>query len=55
MFYRGSELSTGSGLGLYIVKQALQMIDGKIGVVSHPGQGTTFTLTLKNYNYTSSQ
>jgi signal transduction histidine kinase len=49
MFYRGSERSTGSGLGLYIVKQALSTINGTIQVQSTPGAGTTFTLTLPNY------
>jgi signal transduction histidine kinase len=50
MFYRGSERSTGSGLGLYIVKQALSTINGTIHVESVPNAGTTFTLTLPNYN-----
>jgi signal transduction histidine kinase len=50
MFYRGSERSTGSGLGLYIVKQALEKINGTIQVQSSPGTGSTFTLTLPNYN-----
>ena len=50
MFYRGSERSTGSGLGLYIVKQALSTINGTIHVESTPNAGTTFTLTLPNYN-----
>jgi signal transduction histidine kinase len=49
MFYRGSETSTGSGLGLYIVKQALQKIEGQIQVESTLGVGTMFTLTLPNY------
>ncbi len=50
MFYRGSERSTGSGLGLYIVKQALEKINGTIHVQSTTGTGTTFTLTLPNYS-----
>jgi|GEM_PF-2076145 len=50
MFYRGSERSTGSGLGLYIVKQALSSTHGTIRVESTPNAGTTFTLTLPNYN-----
>jgi signal transduction histidine kinase len=49
MFYRGSEISTGSGLGLYIVKQALQKTGGQIQVESTLGIGTMFTLTLPNY------
>jgi signal transduction histidine kinase len=50
MFYRGCERSTGSGLGLYMVKQALSTINGTIQVQSTPGAGTTFMLTLPNYN-----
>ncbi len=48
MFYRGTEKSEGSGLGLYIVKQALEPIGGSISVESQSGQGTRFTLKLDN-------
>ena len=34
----------GSGLGLSIVDSVMQAHGGKVGVVSKPGQGTTFTL-----------
>jgi signal transduction histidine kinase len=42
MFYRGTVKSAGSGLGLFIVKQALEKLNGNIMVQSSPGQGTTF-------------
>lgn len=48
MFYRASEISEGSGLGLYIVKNAIDKLKGSILVESNPGQGTTFTITLPN-------
>lgn len=48
MFYKGSERSTGSGLGLYIVKSSIEALKGKIDVKSRHGHGTTFTVTLPN-------
>ncbi len=38
--------STGSGLGLYITKNYLNLMDGKIWVNSELGKGTTLTFTL---------
>lgn len=46
MFYRGHRSSQGSGLGLYIVREALDKLKGKIDVESTYGQGTKFTVTL---------
>lgn len=46
MFYRASESSTGSGLGLYIVKEMIEKIEGTIDVKSVYGEGTLFTITL---------
>ena len=48
MFYRASEKSYGSGLGLYIVKETIQKMRGSIHVSSKEGVGTTFELTLPN-------
>jgi signal transduction histidine kinase/ligand-binding sensor domain-containing protein len=42
MFYRGSEQSQGSGLGLYIVKETVQKLKGRITVTSVLGKGSTF-------------
>ncbi len=49
MFYRASETSYGSGLGLYILKSAIHKIKGKVEVQSVLGQGTTFKITLHNF------
>ena len=37
---------TGTGLGLYIVKQTVEGMGGKIDVTSELGKGTCFTVTL---------
>ena len=46
MFYRGTEGSQGSGLGLYIVKEMVEKMKGSIRVDSTEGEGTTFLVTL---------
>lgn len=48
MFYRASEASTGSGLGLYIVKEVVETLKGTIQVQSQLGGGTNFIVTLPN-------
>lgn len=49
-FYRASNAeqqhAEGTGLGLYIIKQALKKMFGNVTVESELGKGTTFTLTL---------
>jgi PAS domain S-box-containing protein len=49
MFYRATEKSQGSGLGMYIVKQAVDKLRGTIEVKSTYGKGTTFKIVLPNY------
>ena len=46
MFFRGSVISEGSGLGLYIVKETVEKLKGKIQLDSKPGAGTTFSIRL---------
>jgi signal transduction histidine kinase len=46
MFYRASPDTEGTGLGLYIVREALNKINGTIEVKSKYGKGSTFTITL---------
>lgn len=48
MFYRASSQSEGSGLGLYIVKNAVDKLGGKITAQSEPGRGTIFGISLPN-------
>lgn len=46
MFYRASERSDGSGIGLYIVKEVIQKLHGTIDVRSQRYQETEFTIHL---------
>ena len=46
MYYRGSLDSKGSGLGLYIVKTAIDRLNGTISVHTEPGKGTSFELFI---------
>ncbi|MFN8887379.1 MAG: tetratricopeptide repeat protein [Cyclobacteriaceae bacterium] len=50
MFFRGSEQSKGNGLGLYIVKKAIEKLSGHLTFESTPGVGTTFMVWLPNGN-----
>lgn len=46
MFYRGNNLSKGSGMGLYIVKEAIEKLDGEIDLDSAFGKGTRFSVRI---------
>ena len=48
MFYRGHEQSTGSGLGLYIAREATLKIQGNLSVRSEYGKGSTFVVQVKS-------
>ncbi|MGK7397658.1 MAG: PAS domain S-box protein [Candidatus Cyclobacteriaceae bacterium M3_2C_046] len=48
MFYRATDKKPGSGIGLYIVKDCLDKIDGEISLESAVGEGTTFRVKLPN-------
>jgi signal transduction histidine kinase len=48
MFFRASRRGTGSGLGLYIVREAIQKIGGTIEVKSELGKGTEFAVVIPN-------
>jgi PAS domain S-box-containing protein len=48
MFFRANADSKGSGLGLYIVKSAIEKLNGTIRVQSRLGEGTTFVLEIPN-------
>jgi len=53
MFYRANETKSGSGLGLYIVKSAVEAIGGTITLKSQENKGSAFTIALpkKNKNW----
>lgn len=48
MFVRATARSDGSGLGLYIVKNAIDRLKGTISVESEAGVGTRFLIRLPN-------
>lgn len=48
MFYRATEKSQGSGLGMYIVKQAIDKLKGSIKVKSVFAKGTTIEIIVPN-------
>ncbi|MBK5284511.1 MAG: PAS domain S-box protein, partial [Bacteroidia bacterium] len=49
MFFRATKTSTGSGLGLYIVKEAIEKIGGSITLESELNTGSKFTVTIPNH------
>ncbi|HEY0744776.1 MAG TPA: ATP-binding protein [Chryseosolibacter sp.] len=49
MFFRATQVKEGAGLGLYIVKEAVEMLQGLITVKSEFGEGTTFTVSIPNH------
>lgn len=46
MFFRGGLKQTGSGLGLYIAREAVEKMGGTITVQSAAGEGATFTVEI---------
>lgn len=50
MFFRASERSDGSGLGLYIVKQTVEKLQGHIITHSELGKGSSFKIFIPNQN-----
>ena len=50
MFFRGNTDTIGSGLGLYILKNAVEKLAGKIKLESEVNKGTSFTITIPFQN-----
>lgn len=48
MFFRATEKSEGAGLGLYIVKETVEKLGGRISTSSDVGIGTTFQIEIPN-------
>jgi signal transduction histidine kinase len=46
MFFRGTDKSVGTGLGLYVVKEIVEKLKGSIDVKASLGQGSEFIVTL---------
>ena len=51
MFYRVTGSVPGSGLGLYLVKEIIDKLDGVITLQSQLNKGTKFSITLNNLKY----
>jgi len=47
MYFRGSTLSTGNGLGLYVVKRAVNLLNSSIELESTEGEYTNFNIKFK--------
>ena len=50
MFYRGNQLSEGSGLGLFIVKSNIEKLGGEIRIKSRIEHGTEMWIYLPNFD-----
>lgn len=50
MFFRRKEELSGSGLGLYVVKEALAKMGGQIDVHSTPNVGSDFRISFPNHS-----
>ncbi|OAZ04568.1 PAS domain-containing sensor histidine kinase [Flavobacterium succinicans] len=48
-YFKVAEDNDGFGLGLFIVKDAVESLGGSIDLKSQEGKGSTFCITLKNY------
>lgn len=48
MFFRGTEQSVGTGLGLFIVGEKIETLKGTIALTSTFGEGSTFTIRIPN-------
>ena len=49
MFYRADDQQAGSGLGLYIVKEMIEKIGGKISLTSQVNKGSSFMIELPRH------
>lgn len=50
MFYRAGATNSGSGIGLYIVHEAINKLEGNISVTSTLGEGSIFEIDIPSIN-----
>jgi signal transduction histidine kinase len=48
MFFRATQNNDGAGLGLYIVREAVEKLKGEIVIESEIGIGTSFKIQVPN-------
>lgn len=48
MFFRGVHKNAGSGVGLYVAREALKKINGQVNIESTPGVGSKFVIEMPN-------
>lgn len=49
MFYRATEISKGTGIGLFLVKECVRMLRGRVSVKSVCGEWTSFRIRIPNF------
>lgn len=55
LFYRATSQSQGTGIGLFIVKDTIERLSGKIEVESEVGKGTLFKVQIPNQLYKAAE
>ena len=50
MFFRATQNNDGAGLGLYIVQEAVEKLQGTVVIKSKIRKGTTFIIEIPNYS-----
>jgi len=51
LFYRATSRTTGSGLGLYIIKETVEKLNGYITISSKKGKGTVIKITVPDMGH----
>lgn len=51
MYFKGTYETEGTGLGLYLVKKAVEKLNGEIKVKSNPGNGTLITVVISGVTH----
>ena len=46
MFHRSTEVASGAGLGLYIIRETIEKLGGSVRVQSELGIGSTFVISF---------